>query len=183
MAFNVGQFKSRFQDGGARPNLFQVDITLPPILGIPADISRKISFLAKAAALPSSSVGTYEVPYFGRTVKFAGDRVFDNWPVSIINSEDFDIRNAMERWSNLLNSHVSNTRALPGSYKVDAFVTQYSKNQTVLRKYKFEGLHPVSIGPIGLSWENNNTVEEFDVDFQYDLWTVDDGGTTGISTT
>ena len=177
MAFNINEFKSQLVGGGARPTLFKVQITNPiePI----ADF--KVPFMAKTAALPGSSVGSYVVPYFGRQVKYAGDRVFEDWPITIINDEDFAIRNAMEAWSNAINSHDSNTRSLPQDYKSNAVVTQYSKDGSPIRTYVFEGIYPVAIEAIGLSWDQTDTIEEFGVTFQYDLWKVE--GATGISTT
>jgi len=177
MAFNINEFKSQLTGGGARPTLFQVQITNP----ILANADFKLPFMVKTAALPGSSVGSYVVPYFGRQIKYAGDRRFDNWQVTIINDEDFAIRNAMEAWSNAINSHDSNTRALPQNYKSNAIVTQYSKDGNALRTYVFEGLHPIDIDPISLNWEQTDSIEEFGVSFQYDLWRVE--GTTGISTT
>ena len=174
MAFTINQFKSELVGGGARPSLFQVQIT-NPILGV-ADF--KVPFMAKAAQLPASTLGVYTVPYFGRDIKYAGDRTFEDWTVTIINDEDFAIRNAMEAWSNAINSHVSNTRALPQQYKSDAIITQYGKDGQTLRIYNFEGIHPINIASIELAWETKDQIEEFQVTFQYDLWTVV-GGTTG----
>lgn len=177
MAFNINEFKSQLVGGGARPSLFQVQITNP----VEPAADFKIPFMVKAAALPESTLGSYVVPYFGREIKYAGDRVFADWPVTIINDEDFLIRNAMEAWSNAINSHDTNTRALPQSYKSNAVVTQYSKDGRALRTYVFEGMYPVSIDSIPLSWEQSNAIEEFGVTFQYDMWRVE--GATGISTT
>jgi len=177
MAFNINEFKSQLTGGGARPSLFQVQITNPvePV----ADF--KLPFMIKAAALPSSTLGSYQIPYFGRTVKYAGDRVFDDWPVTIINDEDFLIRNAMEAWSNSINSHDSNIRTLPQDYKSNAIITQYGKDGTALRTYVFEGLYPVTVDAIPVGWDQSDVIEEFGVTFQYDLWRVE--GATGISTT
>lgn len=177
MSFNINEFKSQLVGGGARPTLFRVQIT-NPILPV-ADI--KVPFMVKTAGLPASNLGFYEVPYFGRFVKYAGDRTFEPWTVTVINDEDFAIRNAMEAWSNAINSHDSNTRALPQNYKSNAIITQFSKNGTALRTYIFEGIYPESIEGITMSWEAVNQIEEFNVTFQYDLWRVE--GETGISTT
>ena len=174
MAFSINQFKSQLVGGGARPSLFQVQIT-NPILGV-ADF--KIPFMVKTAALPASSVGEYAIPYFGRQIKYAGDRTFEPWTVTVINDEDFAIRNAMEAWSNAINSHVSNSRALPQDYKSDAVITQFGKDGTVLRIYNFEGLFPTNISEITMGWEATDQVEEFSVTFSYDLWTIA-GGATG----
>ena len=137
--------------------------------------------MVKTAGLPASNLGSYTVPYFGRQVKYGGDRTFEDWTVTVINDEDFAVRNALEAWSNAVNSHDSNTRALPQSYKSNGIVTQYSKNGSPLRTYIFEGLYPVTIDSIPLSWETVDTIEEFGVTFQYDLWRVE--GSTGTPTT
>lgn len=178
MPFNINEFKSQLPFGGARPSLFQVQIT-NPINGL-ADF--KIPFLVKAASLPASSVGSYIVPYFGRQIKFGGDRTFEDWNVTVINDEDFAIKNAMEAWLNAINSHTTNTRALPQDYKSDAQIVQYSKDMLPLRQYTFRGIFPINVSAIDTSWETVDTIEEFTVTFQYDEWVVD-GGTTGSSTT
>ena len=104
MAFNINEIKSQLTFGGAKASLFQVQIT-NPINGI-ADL--KTPFMVQAAALPESTLGTIEIPYFGRKVKLAGDRTFAEWTVTIMNDEDFLIRNAMENWMAAINSHQGN---------------------------------------------------------------------------
>ena len=177
MAFNINEFKSQLVGGGARPSLFQVQITNP----INAIADFKVPFMVRAAALPESNVGSYQIPYFGRFIKYAGDRTFADWTATIINDEDFLVRNAMEAWSNAINSHDSNTRALPQTYKSNAIITQYSKDGRPLRTYVFEGIYPITIAAIPVAWDTTDTIENFDVTFQYDMWRVE--GATGISTT
>ena len=177
MSFNINEFKSQLTGGGARPTLFQVQILNP----VSPEADFKIPFLVKAAGIPASTVGSYTVPYFGREVKYAGDRVFEDWNITVINDEDFSIRNSMEAWSNAINTHDSNQRALPRDYKSNAIITQFGKDGKALRSYVFEGLFPISISQIDVGWETVNAIEEFTVSFQYDLWRVE--GNTGIPTT
>ena len=178
MAFSINEFKSQLVGGGARGALFQVQIT-NPILGA-ADF--KVPFMVKATTIPESTTGNIPVPYFGRVIKYAGDRVFQPWTVTIINDEDFAVRNAMEAWSNSINTHITNFRTPPSNYKAQAQVTQYGKNGSILREYTFEGLFPTTIGAIELGWGSQDTIEEFQVSFEYDLWRIS-GGITGNSTT
>lgn len=172
MAFNINDIRSQLTLGGARPSLFQVIISNPvnPI----ADL--KLPFLCKAATLPSSLLGTIEVPYFGRKLKIAGDRKFDSWTVTIINDEDFLVRNAMETWNNSINLYQQNITALgtsaPSVYKSQATVTQFGKDGTILRTYQFNGIFPDQISPIDLSWNATDEIEEFQVSFQYDTFEV-----------
>lgn len=180
-SFSVAEFKSNLQFGGARSTLFQVQLTAPSQLGINLDL-QKAPFLARAAALPASTLGLISVPYFGRAVKMAGDRTFEPWTVTIINDEDFKIRNALETWSNSINNLRGNTRlgsAANLNYKATAQVTQYSKTGQTLRTYNFEGLYPSQISAIDLGWQNTDTIEEFTVTFEYDNWVVAPGGVTG----
>jgi hypothetical protein len=182
MAFNVNQMRAELVGGGARPSLFQVQIT--NVVDNIAD--NKLVFMAKAAALPASNLGTIEVPYFGRKIKVVGDRTFEEWTVTVINDEDFLVRNAMEKWMNALNSHVGNTRDVafvaPERYKTQGQIIQYSKSGAKLREYEFNGLYPSNISAIEMNWETTDTIEEFTVTFQYDWWEVK-SGITGISTT
>ena len=177
MAFNINEFKSQLTGGGARSNLFQVQILNP----VDPSADFKAPFMIKTAALPASTVGSFTVPYFGRQVKYAGDRTFADWQITVINDEDFLIRNAMEAWMNAINSHDSNTRALPQDYKSNALITQYSKNGDPLRTYVFEGLYPTTVDQIAMDWSTNDGIQEFGVTFAYDLWKVE--GNTGIPTT
>jgi hypothetical protein len=178
MAFNVNQFAGALKSGGARPSLFQVQIT-NPINGV-ADI--QVPFLCKVAQIPESTITPIEVPYFGRRIKIAGTRTFAEWTVTIINDEDFAIRNALEQWSNTINSFQGNLNNTGGSapslYKANAQVTQFGKTGDVLRVYDFVGIFPTVISPIELSWENGDAIEEFTTTFQYDYWQVA-GGITG----
>jgi hypothetical protein len=150
-----------------------------PINGI-ADL--KTPFMVQAAALPESTLGTIEVPYFGRKVKIAGDRTFAEWTVTIINDEDFLVRNAMENWMSQINTHVGNIRPFgsssPSEYKSQAQITQFSKTGAELRTYTFNGLFPTTVAPITMDWNTTDDIERFDVTFQYDWWEVT-GGVTG----
>jgi hypothetical protein len=181
MAFNIQEIRSQLVLGGARNSLFQVQIANPA--NGAGDI--KVPFMVKAAQLPASNLGTITVPYFGRQIKIAGDREFAAWTVTIINDEDFLIRNAMEQWMHSINSHAGNIRefgsASPLLYKSNAQITQFSKTGVPIREYTFSGMFPTEVSAIDMNWETQNTIEEFTVTFEYDFWEVS-GGVTGNST-
>jgi hypothetical protein len=178
MAFNINEIRSQLTYGGARNSLFQVTIN-NPVNGV-ADI--KVPFLVRAAQIPASTLGVMEVPYFGRKIRLAGDRTFADWTVTVINDEDFLIRNAMEEWSNAIQSKQGNLRAFgsasPLLYKAQAQVTQFSKTGVPIRTYTFNGIFPSEISPIEVDWSTTDQMEEFTVTFQYDWWEVS-GGVTG----
>lgn len=176
MPFNIDQFKAHLNKGGARPSMFEVLIQTPPAQApqIPADTR----FFVEAASLPSSQVGLIQVPYFGRFIKLAGDRQFEPWLVSIINDEDFKVRNALEAWSSRINNLQDNVRTYANErdYKSSAIITQYSKDGKKIRAYQFEGLFPQQIAAIDMNWGSVDQIERFQVTFEYDYYTVLDVG-------
>ncbi len=173
MAFSVNEFRAQMQGDGARPNLFEVSMPFPAFAA-PGNSQTKLTFMCKTAALPGSTVGTVPVTYFGRELKFVGNRSFQDWTITIINDEDFGIRNAFERWMNGINSHNLNVRnplALsPLGYSVDGEVTQFGKSGNTLKKYKFVGLFPTDLSQIDVDWGSNDTIEEFSVTLAYQWW-------------
>lgn len=173
MAFSVNDFRSQMTGDGARPNLFEVSMPFPGF-SAPGNAQTKLTFMCKTAQLPGSTIGVVPVQYFGRELKFAGNRTFADWTITIINDEDFVVRNAFERWMNGINSHnlnVRNPAALsPLGYTVDGDVKQFGKKGDVLKKYKFIGLFPSDITPIDVDWGSNDTIEEFSVTLSYQWW-------------
>jgi hypothetical protein len=173
MAFNVNEFRSQMQGDGARPNLFEVSMPFPAF-ALPGNAQTKMSFMCKTAQLPGSAVGSVPVQYFGRELKFAGNRTFTDWTVSVINDEDFVIRNAFERWMNGINSHAGNLRSAAAAtslgYTVDSEVRQYGKQGDVLKRYKFIGVFPTDLSPIDVDWGSNDSIEEFTVSLTYQWW-------------
>ena len=132
-------FKARLVGGGARPNLFEVELTFPTY-ATPSDttgtgaggntrsVSELSRFMIKTANLPASNVGVIEVPFRGRNLKVAGDRTFDTWTITVINDIDFTIRTAFERWMNAINKHDDNSGFVnPAQYQRDAIVKQFGR--------------------------------------------------------
>ena len=168
MPFNINQFKGAMNLDGARPNLFEVTIPV---------FNRKLVFTCKTAQLPGSTLGVVEVPYFGRMIKLAGNRTFTEWTVSVLNDEDFVVRNQIESWMADINAHERNVAdklyGLPGlgGYAFDSTVDQYGKQGNIIKSYNFVGMWPIDLSPIELSWDANDQIEEYQVTFAYQYWT------------
>ena len=174
---SISQFKSSLIGGGARPNLFEVELTT-----LPAGISwnaENFRFMAKAAALPAQNIAQIDVPFRGRIFKVAGDRTIDTWTVTIINDESFELRNAFEQWTEVIAKLDNNLGATdPSAYMTNAKVFQLgrgssksSKDSTgssnaVLKEYEFVDIFPTTVSEIALSYDTGDTIEEFDVEFQ-----------------
>ena len=169
----ISQFKTALGGGGVRPNLFEVRMDASNLTqfmgGVPAE---NLAFMCKAAALPAQNVASIDVPFRGRQFKVAGDRTIDNWTITVINDENFAVRNAMERWSQSIIDNATNQGQIaPTNYMSSADVFQYSRQKGdgesvgVLKQYKFVDIFPITVGDIALSYESGDAIEEFDVEF------------------
>ena len=189
----ISQFKSQLTGGGARPNLFEVELTTFPagIIGANWD-SDKFKYLCKAANLPASTIASIDVPFRGRTFKVAGDRTIDVWTVTVINDEDFKLRRAFESWSEHIAKLSNNLGATnPSSYMSNATVYQLGRgsninstsnagaDSSILAAYNFIDIFPTSVSNIDLSYDSGDTIEEFTVEFQVQTYEIISGGTAG----
>ena len=183
---NITEFRSRLSGGGARANLFEVEIAFPEELVIDLNlVTDKVPFLVKAAEIPASNLGNIPVPYRGRVLPVAGDRTFDPWTVTIINDTDFQIRDAMEKWSNSINDlQTAQGTISPEVYQRSAQVKQLSREgsapgdpEKTLRIYNFQGIYPNTVSSIPLDFGATDQIEEFQVTFNYLFYEV--AGPTG----
>jgi hypothetical protein len=213
MAFNIDTFKSQgLVLGGARSALFTCEVVLPGNLstvGGTGGAAQKFTYTCRAAELPAMTIGTVEVPYFGRRIKIAGDRTFADWTATIMNDEDWAVRSVFEAWQNNINQLISNVRSasyaseqppavqgpaaaatggvqVGNSYKQTITIKQYSKSGNIIAGYQLIGAYPTDLGAITLDWDNQNQIETFPATFAYDYWValspngLGTGATTGI---
>jgi len=184
----ISQFMSALSGGGARPNLFEVELTTFPA-GISWDAD-KFKYLCKAAALPASNISPIDVPFRGRIFKVAGDRTIDTWTVTIINDEDFKLRRAFEAWTELIAKLDNNLGATqPAAYMSNATVYQLGRgaqinsttnagsDSSILAAYNFVDIFPTSVSNIDLSYDSGDTIEEFTVEFQVQSYEIISGTT------
>ena len=204
----LSKFQSKLQGGGARPNLFEVSIpNLPdaaknstPSATWGSEEQEDFTIMCKGAQLPASTIASIDVPFRGRILKVAGDRTIENWTVTVINDENFNIRNAMEAWMNAIARLSNNTGAVnPSSYMTDAYVYQlgrgYSSGRfsttnstsedeqgvTPLKGYRFLDIFPVSVSSIDLSYDSSDTIEEFTVEFAVQSFESLSSDATGVN--
>ena len=192
---SITNFRDRLVGGGARPNMFEVNITLPEQIAPNGDISQDMRFLVKGAEIPAAVIGNIPVPFRGRVLPVAGDRTFDPWTVTVINDAQFNIRDAMEQWSNLINDLQFDVGDInPADYQTKAEVFQLSRQSQgsggqsagkggeiiqTLRTYNFEGIYPNAVSSIPLDYGATDQIEEFQVTFNYLFWTSNLPGVAG----
>ena len=179
--------------GGVRPNLFSVAhawpqgtaLSEPVIDGVAASKGSAVTYMCKSAALPATNVGTVELPFRGRVIKVPGDRTYETWTGTFYMDDAFALRSAYEKWIQLTNDVEANTANsdIVDTW-VDIQVTQLDKfggdgaadgKLTELRQYNLVSAWPVSVSQVSLAYDNNDSYEEFDVEFAYQYHTTEGG--------
>mgnify|MGYP001466844519 FL=1 len=178
-ALGVLQFQQKIR-GAVRPNLFSVFHKFPSVGGLNVGEKDLPTYLCKSAALPASTVGTVELPFRGRVIKVPGDRTFESWTATFYMDDAFELRGAYEKWIELTNSVDTNTAAANmADVLQDITVTQLDKfggtnaGFSTIREYKLISAFPVSVSQVSLAYDNNDSYEEFDVEFAYQFFETD----------
>lgn len=182
-ALGVLNFQTKIR-GGVRPNLFSVDHDWPEGLTKPDE--DMVSLFCKSAALPATSVGTVELPFRGRVIKVPGDRTYESWTATFYMDDAFKLRGAYERWIELTNavdanvseSSIDNVLRTVTITQLDKFNNPSEKGFTKIRGYKLVKAFPVSVSQVSVAYDNNDSYEEFDVEFAYQFFetTEENGG-------
>ena len=185
----IVDFRSKLSGGGARSNLFEVNIKYPDsIAALIGDATGEGEFLIKAAEIPASNLGNIPVPFRGRVLPVAGDRTFDPWTVTVINDTNFIIRDAMEKWSNSINDiQTAQGTVDPASYQTVATVSQLDRRGfseadkiQILRQYVFSGIYPNVVSSIPLDYGATDQIQEFQVTFNYLFYEILDATGSGF---
>ena len=174
-------FTSALEYGGARPSLFEFTVSATPT-GVNATLS-DVHLYCNVSEIPPLTLTPIERQYFGRTVKIPGDLVFADLTTTIINTEKFNVRNEIEKWMEQINGTISNESKASADFGTGtAQLTHYQKDGTDTMTYQFEEIWPTAISEIALSYDTASDIEQFDVTWAYNYYTMSGGTVTTNST-
>ena len=118
-------------------------------------------------------------------MKVAGDRTFEPWTITVINDQNFNIRERFEDWMQSIAQYTdASGDAKPDLYYKKAIVHQLGRGGDAksdltehngsglktIKKYKFHDIFPTNLGAIELNYESTNAIEEFTVELQVNYW-------------
>jgi len=169
----INQFKNQLSGGGARANLFRCNGVFPAAAVAAAGLNpaQSIQFLCRAASIPSINLNPITVNFLGRPMKLAGEREFPQWTITVLNDTNFALRNAFEKWSDVINNIESHKgRGSLAEYAQQWQVTQLDRSGKDLKVYTFIDCWPSEISSIDLNFDPATAVEEFTVTLQYQYY-------------
>ena len=175
LAFSIDTFTEKLASGGALGSLFQCNLVTDQGSG---SVIADFKYLCKGATLPASAVEAATVTYMGRAIQLPGNRAAAQLTTSVYNDEGMEIRNHIENWMELLNSHRTNKRAVGmqqiNSYTGSLTVEQLHKTGSgVTKAYEFVQAWPSATGEIAVAWDSND-IQTFDITWEYAYWKSDE---------
>jgi hypothetical protein len=58
----------------------------------------------------------------------------------------------------------------PVDYQVDAFLDHLDRNGNTIKSYTLRGVYPTAIAGIGLDYDEQNNIEQFEVTLEYQFF-------------
>lgn len=167
---SINEFKQAIRAGLQRNNRFRVMVDFPNF-ATGQDTARQASVLARTATTPESTLGVLELNYSGRQIPLPGDRQFNEWPVTFIGTQDWNIRDAFEVWQQNINGNESNSGlAAPEDYSRDILFEMLDANDNVTAAYILRDAWPVTVTGGEADSGAQDAFQEFNVAFRYTLW-------------
>lgn len=163
--------------GGSRPNLFNVTIDNPIIIGtLFAPLPDK-DLLCKSAAIPGMTIGMIEIPFRGRSIKVPGDRTYAEWTATFISDGAFVLRKNFETWLNTMKyaDYGANPTSLAQTkdgYYSSINIKQLDAENVVTRTYTLKDAFPTDVSAMDVSYDTTDALQEFTVTFQYSYFTA-----------
>jgi len=178
--FSITKFRAAIGTG-SRPNLFKVVVTPPRATGY--DLTG-FEYLCRSGSLPSSTLGTIEIPMnAGRRLKMGGDRTFTEWTSTVLNDEGYKIRSAIEKWQNdivkvnfdlgVIGNRSASIGAQDGNGlygSVTIYQLKEDGSSVPNGSYRLVNCWPTDISAIDLSYDTTDAVEDFTVTWTYDYF-------------
>lgn len=156
---SIDNFKGQFSEM-ARANRFRVT-------GF--GVGSKLEYMAKGAQLPGSTMGAMDVPYQGRIVKMAGDRIFNDFTMTIYNDDSMSLLRDFNDWMNEMNGEESNVGS---TTKRDGNIQQLGRDGGVIATFNLIGAIVIDVAAVDLAFDTNDTPSEFSVTLAYDYHTI-----------
>lgn len=176
--FSITKFKASTKN--LRSNQFFVEVFGVPntVVGY-NNINSTLGMRCESTEFPGRSIATSDDISFGPTVKLAYDMTYADINLGIMSSEDMSERKLFEEWMNAIvtpsrtsgGGHIKYYEDYASSAKV--VIYQINEQNTQIAKCTCYGAFPVSIGPINLAWDENDTYQRFAVTIAYRYHEID----------
>ena len=178
MPFNLTDFKGALTGQGARPTLFDVQITSPSYTA--GDPVGKINFTCRAAQLPGKTFATASAKVYGPVFKVPYQTMYGDTSLTFLCTNEFYERKLFERWTEAIMPPDTNNLRYPkgdsSRYLTNIKIIQYDEFIQQIFAVELIDAFPTSIAAQPLSWSEEG-FHRLTVTFAYQKYKpIYDGG-------
>lgn len=171
MPFDINEFRGSFGDSEPfKASAYEVQFASLPSGLLPEltdTDTRYLNYRCLSASLPSKSLGTTDLKTYGPIRKMAYGGIHDNISLTFILSDNMKERELFVRWIDFISPDRTGNAKYYKDYVKDFSVFTFNKNGKINYITDFLEAYPVSIGPVELGWDQENSVSTVEVTFAY----------------
>lgn len=163
---SINKLVSKFHHG-ARTNLYRVEVSF---------LGEDLEFFCRSAQFPGHSIDKVPVYYQNNKIYVAGDFEFIDWTLTILNDKTFTVRNNLELWADSIKAKYGTYGATNiKDYMKTAYIYQLDENEDEIRGIKLFHVWPSEISPIEVSYDTQDTFQEYSITLTYAYYEEDKG--------
>lgn len=133
-----------------------------------SSLGRDYQFFAKEAPLPGQTLKQSTANYWGFNRTVASGLDYDALNLVFYCDSKYLLRKGFQKWQEDIYDKRTKTVGFFEEYKLEKMLIQFmDESGSAVHSVNIEDVWPESIGDMGYSWENDNTVQTFSVVFRY----------------
>ena len=168
---SISAFKNKIYQGVARPNRFEVTISVPSFPGFSL-FGRAITVLCDAASLPTSAIATQEDTMWGPNRKMPYNKTYDDLRLSFICTPSMNERAFFDAWQNIVINRDGFTVGYYSDYIGNITITTLDESDIPTYSIMCMECYPLSVNAQELSSAETDTYMRLDVNLAYRYWTL-----------
>lgn len=147
------------------------------------NINETFRFRCEVTQLPGRTISTTDDQAYGPITKFAYETGYQDLDMQIIASEDFRERVFFEVWMENIINQTNFQDGNKSNAGLSKYYNQYATGQVrifqaspdtkILARYTLYNAYPISLSPMNLTWEEQDTYQRFTVTMTYRYHVVD----------
>lgn len=166
---SISNFLSSFNKELARPNHFEVSISLPLALSNYSDSGRLLSLRCESTELPGRSLMTTSMKIYGIEEKFPYLSSYNDISLTFIVSDDMIEKKIFESWLDYIHPSATFNFKYKDEYSSNVTITQYDLKKTNSYQVRLRRAYPIAVNPLSLDWGSDG-YHKLTVTFVYDYW-------------
>ena len=173
MALSIQQFQTEVRRrGAAKPNRFNILITVPPRITPLLDNQNLISLFCESTQLPTQTIGTRNQRIYGPatprpfSVEYGGESI----PATLILDRDMTIKAFFDAWMSLIVNPNSFNVNYPDEYRTRIRISQLDEQENEKYAVILTDAFPKSLSLMEVNQSTQNQVHKLTVNFTYRKW-------------